>query len=114
VICRPGRQPVQGYNAQVVASPQQIILPAEITQAANDSGQVKPMITATSDALSAAGIDAQLDTVLADGGSWNSPQIGRLREQGLKPIVPTKSSVRVPRQEFETTWRVESWEWRVG
>jgi hypothetical protein len=31
---------------------------------------------------------------LADGGYWNSAQIGRLREQGLQPIVPTKSAGR--------------------
>jgi hypothetical protein len=94
VICRTGRRPVQGYNAQVVASPEQIILAAELTSAANDSGQLEPMITATIDTLSAAGIDAALKTVLADGGYWNSPQIARLRQQGLHPIVPTKSSAR--------------------
>jgi transposase len=94
VICRTGRRPVQGYNAQVVSSPEQIILAAEITQAANDSGQLEPMITATIDTLTAAGIDGSMNTVLADGGYWNSAQIGRLRDRGLEPIVPTKSSIR--------------------
>ena len=94
VLCRAGRRPVQGYNAQVVASPEQIILAAEITQAANDCGQLEPMITATLDTLGATGIEGQLDTVLADGGYWNSPQITRLRQQGLQPVVPTKSSAR--------------------
>ena len=32
--------------------------------------------------------------MLADGGYWNSPQITRLRQQGLQPIVPTKSNAR--------------------
>ena len=94
VMRRSGRRPVQGYNAQVVASPEQIILAAEITQAANDSGQLEPMITATIDTLTAVGVDAELETVLADGGYWNSPQIARLRHQGLQPIVPTKSGIR--------------------
>jgi transposase len=94
VICRSGRRAVQGYNAQLVTNPQQIILAAELTQAANDSGQLEPMITAAADALAAAGVAEELRTVLADGGYWNSPQITRLREQGLDPIVPTKASTR--------------------
>ena len=94
VMCRTGRRPVQGYNAQVVASREQIILAAEITQAANDSGQLEAMIGAAIDTLTAAGINTKLDTVLADGGYWNSSQITRLREQGLQPIVPTKSGIR--------------------
>jgi transposase len=94
VICRAGRQPVQGYNAQVVASPEQIILAAELTQSSNDSCQLEPMIGHTIDALATAGIDAELNIVLADGGYWNSPQIARLRQHGLQPIVPTKSAAR--------------------
>jgi len=91
---RAGRRTVQGYNAQVVASPEQIILAAEITQAANDSGQLEPMIHHALGVLAAAGIDEHLEVVLADGGYWNSSQIARLREQQLQPIVPTKSRTR--------------------
>jgi hypothetical protein len=91
---RAGRRTVQGYNAQVVASPEQIILAAEITQAAGDSAQLEPMIHHALGALAAAGIDEELKVVLADGGYWNSPQITRLRQQGLTPIVPTKSRTR--------------------
>jgi transposase len=94
VICRTGRRPVQGYNAQIVTNPQQVILAAEITQSANDSGQLEPMIAATNDALAAAGVTEGLSIVLADGGYWNSPQITRLREHGLEPIVPTKANTR--------------------
>jgi transposase len=94
LIGRSGKTPVQGYNAQAVASPEQIILAAEITQAANDSGQLEPMITAAAQTLRSAGIDPPLETVLADGGYWNSPQITRLREQGLQPVVPTKAAGR--------------------
>ena len=91
---RPGRRTVQGYNAQVVASPEQIILAAEITQAANDSAQLEPMIHHALGVLAAAGINQALEVVLADGGYWNSSQIARLREQEIQPIVPTKSRTR--------------------
>jgi len=40
---RAGRRTVQGDNAHVVASPQQIILAAEVTKAANDSAQLEPV-----------------------------------------------------------------------
>jgi len=91
---RAGRRTVQGYNAQVVASPQQIILAAEITQAANDSGQLEPMIHHALGVLAGAGIDEHLEVVLADGGYWNSSQIARLHQQEIPPIVPTKSRTR--------------------
>jgi transposase len=93
-ISRSGRRSVQGYNAQIVANPQQIILAAEITQAANDCGQLEPMIEHAGAALIEAGIKAPIGTVLADGAYWNSPQIARLRERGLEPIIPTKASTR--------------------
>ncbi len=83
-----GRRAVHGENVQVVASPQQIILAAEITQSANDSAQLEPMIHHALGALGAAGISAELEGVLADGGYWNSPQIARLRQKATQPIVP--------------------------
>jgi transposase len=94
LLCRRGRTPVQGYNAQAVASPEQIILAADITQQSNDSGQLEPMITTTIDELQRAGITRPLEVVLADGGYWNSRQITTLRGQGIQPIVPTKAADR--------------------
>ena len=52
------------------------------------------MITATLDELARAGIAQRPETVLADGGYWNSPQITALGRQGLTVIVPTKSATR--------------------
>ena len=94
LLCRRGKTPVQGYNAQAVASPEQIILAADITQQSNDSGQLEPMITTVVDELQSAGITGPLDVVLADGGYWNSRQITNLRGQGMQPIVPTKAATR--------------------
>ncbi len=85
LICRTGKAPLQGYNAQAVTSPEQIILAADLTQAANDSSQLEPMIAQTAETLARAGIAQALETVLADGGYWNSPQISRLREQAYNP-----------------------------
>jgi hypothetical protein len=91
---RRGGKALQGYNVQAVASPEQVILAAEVTQCANDSGQLEPMIERAIDAVAAAKIDGSLGVVLADGGYWNSPQISRLGEHGLAVIVPTKAAGR--------------------
>jgi transposase len=93
-IIRTGKTAVQGYNAQAVATAGQIILAAGLTQQANDSGQLEPMIGAALRELERAGIDQQPETVLADGGYWNTAQITALGHQGLQVIVPTKSSTR--------------------
>jgi transposase len=93
-IIRTGKSAVQGYNAQAVATAGQIILAADITQQANDSGQLEPMIRAALAELEQAGIDQQPETVLADGGYWNTAHITALGNQGLQVIVPTKSATR--------------------
>ena len=93
-IIRTGKTAVQGYNAQAVATAGQIIAAADITQQANDSGQLEPMIRAALAELDQAGVQQQPDTVLADGGYWNTAQIAALGHQGLQVIVPTKSATR--------------------
>ena len=93
-IVRSGKAAVQGYNAQAVATADQIIVAADITQQANDSGELEPMILTALHQLEHAGIHERPQTVLADGGYWNSGQISALGERGLQVIVPTKSATR--------------------
>lgn len=93
-IVRAGKTAVQGYNAQAVATAGQIILAADLTQQGNDSGQLEPMIATALAELQQAGIDQPPETVLADGGYWNSAQITALGQAGLQVIVPTKSATR--------------------
>jgi transposase len=66
---RKGR--VQGYNAQAVATLEQVIIAAELTQDANDFQQLQPMLAATTATLAAAGIDERLGALLADSGYWS-------------------------------------------
>jgi transposase len=97
-IVRSGKAAVQGYNAQAVATAGQIIVAADITQQANDSGELEPMVLAALDQLERAGIDERPQTVLADGGYWNSAQIAALGDQALQVIVPTKSAARTKKR----------------
>jgi len=62
---------VQGYNVQAAVTEQQIIVPAEVSQDANDVGVYQPMVAATRATLDAAGIEPQIGTVLADAGYWS-------------------------------------------
>ena len=91
---RAGGRSVQGYNAQVVASPAQVILAAEVTQAHNDAAQLAPMVDRAGAALAAAGIEEPIGTVLADGGYWNSGQITDVRSRGIDVLIPTEDRRR--------------------
>jgi transposase len=68
---------VQGYNGQIVVTPDQIILAAAVTQDHNDVQQLDPMLTQTranADATGEAG--AALGIVLADAGYWSDANAG--------------------------------------
>ena len=94
MIARETRQPVQGYNAQAVATGNQIIVAADITQQSNDSGQLEPMIRQAIETLAVAGVHEPLGTVLADGGYWNGPHITALGQDGMQVVIPTRSASR--------------------
>src|SRR5436190_4035193 len=110
---RAGGKSVQGYNAQVVASPQQVIIAADVTQSHNDGDQLEPMVAHAVEALREAGIKEPIGVVLADGGYWNSPAISEVRRQGTDVLVPTRDRRRTaprklsPRQGAEAE-RIEA------
>ncbi|MCA1699147.1 MAG: transposase, partial [Actinobacteria bacterium] len=91
---RAGGKSVQGYNAQVVASPEQIILAAQVTQSHNDADQLEPMVAQAAATLREAGIEEPIGIVLADGGYWNSPAITSVRSQGIEVLIPTQARRR--------------------
>jgi hypothetical protein len=64
------RGSIQGYNAQAVATCEQVIVAAELTQQANDLQQLAPMLAATTATLDAAGIPQRPGRLLADCGYW--------------------------------------------
>ncbi len=91
---RAGGRSVQGYNAQVIASPEQVIIAAQVTQSHNDADQLQPMVESAADTLREAGIQEPIGIVLADGGYWNSPAITNVREQGIDVLIPTQNRQR--------------------
>jgi transposase len=62
---------VQGYNAQAAVNEHQIVVGCSVTQQANDSLQLLPMIQAVLHSIHAAGILAVIGLFLADAGYWS-------------------------------------------
>ena len=63
---------VQGYNAQAVVTPEQIILAADVTTEANDVHQLTGMLDAAQANVEAViGEDAVLGAAVADAGYWS-------------------------------------------
>ena len=80
---------VQGYNAQAAVSEDQIIVAAEVTNAANDSTMFVPMVEATEANLDAAGRPEAVGAYVADAGYWSVPNV-------THPLTPKCSSRRSP------------------
>src|SRR3954447_15059657 len=72
---------VQGYNAQAVVTPGQIIIAAEISTESLDTANLHPMLTAAEEELHAAGVQDALGIVLADAGYWKNSAIETLSGQ---------------------------------
>jgi transposase len=84
---------VQGYNAQAIVSEGQIIVAAELTNEANDTRLLEPMVDTAKERLGPA------PTVIADNGYWNAAQIAALHRQGIEAIVsPRGTRPRATRQ----------------
>ncbi|HEY3771351.1 MAG TPA: transposase [Solirubrobacteraceae bacterium] len=59
---------VQGYNAQAIVNPKQIVLACEVSQNAGDIQLYEPMNDKLTQTLTAAGITAEVELELADAG----------------------------------------------
>src|SRR3954465_3311405 len=71
-IMKTRRGWLQGYNAQAVVTPEQIILAADVTTEANDVQQLKPMLDLAQAVVERVmGEDAVLGAAAADAGYWS-------------------------------------------
>lgn len=70
---------LQGYNAQAAVSEDHIVVAAELTNAANDSTQLVPMIDATRENLT--GVDGpEVGSFVADAGYWSAENLSQLAD----------------------------------
>jgi len=89
---------MQGYNAQVIASPEQVILAAALTQEPNDSRQLPPMVAQASQAIQSAGISEPIGTVVADGGYWSERAVTLAERKGVSVLVPPFSQANASKR----------------
>jgi transposase len=80
---------IQGYNAQAAVGEGQIIVAAEVTNSANDSNQLVPMIDRARENLDAIEHQQAIKCVLVDGGYWNHEQIAAVRHTKTIVVIPT-------------------------
>ena len=93
---RPVKTPrgfIQGYNAQAVATTDQIVVAVDLIQVSADGGQLAPMIQATRRELAGVAADDP-QIVLADAGYWSAPDIRRLTDSGLTVLIPPDAHTR--------------------
>jgi transposase len=93
---RPQKTPrgfIQGYNAQTVATDDQIIVAAELVCRTSDGGRLAPMIDTAQTALEAVGADPP-EVVLADAGYWSAADITALQQAGMTVLVPPDAHTR--------------------
>jgi transposase len=93
---RPQKTPrgfIQGYNAQTVATDDQIIVAAELVCQTSDGGRLAPMIGTARMELDAVGAD-QPEVVLADAGYWSAADITALQQAGTTVLVPPDAHTR--------------------
>ena len=90
---------LQGYNAQAVATTDQFVVAAEVTNLAMDAPAYTPMIDAAKKNLKAAGERRRLRRVVADAGYWSADNVAKKgidsyiapgRARQLKQIAETE------------------------
>ena len=81
---------VQGYNAQAAVSEDQMIVAAEVTNAANDTTCFEPLAVAATENLDAAGAEP-VGIFVADAGYWSTDNasLGLSAEVLITPVPAT-------------------------
>lgn len=80
---------VQGYNAQAAVTEGQVILAAEVTQEANDTHQLHPVLEKVNENLAAAGVEETPKVALADAGYWNEANASGMKPEGPELYAAT-------------------------
>ncbi len=80
----------QGYNAQAVATSEQVIVAAELTRAATDVQELEPMVEATNRNLAALG-QAPIEILLTDAGYYSDANVRSLAAAGPELLIASRN-----------------------
>lgn len=86
-IVRSSRGFIQGYTAQAVATREQIVICADVIAGGNERQTLEPLLDKAHGELELAGVTDRVQTALADAGFWNTDQIARLTDRGIRTLV---------------------------
>jgi transposase len=89
-IMKTRRGYVQGYNAQAVATADQIIVAAEVTADDNDVDQLHPMLAAAANELQVAGVEEAIEAALVDAGYCSEANLAAADPEGPELFVATR------------------------
>jgi transposase len=108
---------VQGYNAQAIATVEQFIVAAEVTNDGSDDAQFAPMVAHAQQNLRAAGARSRVRTVVADAGYWSKDNVATSGVEAL--IAPGKThnldyQIHAETQRAEVLARVERGELSIS
>jgi transposase len=90
IIATSSKGVLQGYNAQAAATPEHIIVAAEVTATTNDQPHFVPMATAVNENLSEAGLSCGVGVFLADAGYWTAAN--GTADVGAKALIATRKT----------------------
>lgn len=93
-VMKTKRGYLQGFNAQAIATQDQVIVAAEVSNDGGDVHQLQPMIAAATESLNEAGITDSVGVVVADAGYLSDTNL--TAEGGPEVLIATRNRRKIP------------------
>jgi transposase len=93
-VMKTKRGYLQGFNGQAVATEDQIIIAAEVSNDGGDTHRFQPMIRAANESLNEAGIDDEVGVVVADAGYLSDTNL--TITNGPEVLIATRNRRKTP------------------
>ena len=103
-VMKTKRGYLQGFNAQAVATEDQIIIAAEVSNDGGDVHQFEPMIRAASDTLNEAGVSDRVGVVVADAGYLSDANL--TITDGPEVLIATRNRRKIPAEQCAPRGRI--------
>ncbi|MGH2682341.1 MAG: transposase [Actinomycetota bacterium] len=85
---------VQGYNAQAVATKEQIVVACEVTTNSTDYAELQPMVEQAKENLAKAGVGTKIGVLVGDAGYVTEDNLSLEEELGVELVIATRNRKR--------------------
>ncbi len=85
---------LQGFNAQAIATENQVTIACQVTADPTDFAQLQPMVEQAAENLAAAGVRHTVGVVVADAGYLSDDNLGLEHDLGVELLIATKNRRR--------------------